>query len=128
MSDANIKTVRDAELEIASIVVERAMAGKDLWKSSDNAFYTIIGEDISASLEVDGRSVAKAERWDLFTVQQGEKTLVFYYYPTTYREATNQNLAPAVIRGEIDKLFRHLLKRELDSTYGPALERLRALK
>jgi hypothetical protein len=128
MSDASIKNARDAEAQIASIVIKRGIEGKDSWKSSDNTFYALIEGDLSAGLAVDSKSVARAERWDVFTVQQGEKRLVLYYYPTAYREATSQNLAPAAIQGEIDKLFQHLLKRELDSTYGPALERLRSLK
>lgn len=126
--DTNIKSARDAELQIASIVVRRGIEGKDSWESLENAFYALIENDLSATLMVDGKSLTKAERWDALMVQQGQKTLVLYYYPTPFREAVSQNIAPAAIKDEIDKLFQRLMESELHLTYGPALERLRSLK
>lgn len=128
MSDPIIKTARDAQIEIAQIVLNRSLEGKINWLPMDQEFAALVAEGIRATLDISGGNLVDSTNWDNFRVSQEGDLLVNFFYPSPRNQISGVTIVPNQIKTQVDQLFSLLRGELVQKTYGPSLERLRSLR
>jgi aminoglycoside phosphotransferase family enzyme len=128
MSNQPILKAKDAQLEIASIILRRSREGKIEWVDREGKFCASVAEGVRATLNCPvGAQLVDAGSWEEFKVEDVGKVLVDYFRESPLNKVLGNKIAPSEIGQELDSLFANLQKKLVQSRYGPALDKLRSL-
>ncbi len=123
------RDVAAANLELVRLIVNKTLEGRLTWERTPtnvNLYKCNIPPEMACFLEVEGE-LATSTEWSRLILQQGSVNLVTVSYPNQRAQSFGLPVASEEMKIEIGKIFNLLRTKAFDSTYGKALQQLKAV-